>query len=347
MRFFLLVQYTHMEHIEYKYIDELDSLKQNHKTSFFAYEYERLIAQRNEVLEMANDPSMKDLAEEEVKVVDEQIKGIEEKIAQIIKEDEAADEFPSELILEVRAGAGGEEAALFAEQLAGMYQKYAAMQGWSIRQVDSSESSLGGFKQAAYELHGQEVYKYLRHETGVHRVQRVPATEKSGRIHTSTASVAVLPIRKKSKIVISPADIDMELSRSGGAGGQNVNKVETAVRLIHKPTGLDVRCTSERSQLKNREKALQILTAKVEQLQEEEEAKKFAKDRKDQIGTGDRSEKIRTYNFLQDRVTDHRIKESWHNIPNIMLGNIDPIIQAVLTASENGITGTDTVEDED
>lgn len=336
-----------MDNTQYKYTEDIDSLKQNHKTSFFAYEYERLIAQKKEVLQMASDPSMKDLAEEEVKVVDEQIKGIEEKISQIIKEDEAADEFPSELILEIRAGAGGEEAALFAEQLAGMYQKYAAIQGWFIRQVDSSESSLGGFKQATYEVHGQEVYKYLRHETGVHRVQRVPATEKSGRIHTSTASVAVLPIRKKSKIVISPADIEMELSRSGGAGGQNVNKVETAVRLIHKPTGLDVRCTSERSQLKNREKALQILTAKVEQQQQEEEAKKFAKDRKDQIGTGDRSEKIRTYNFLQDRVTDHRIKESWHNIPNIMLGNIDSIIKAVLNAVENGVTGTDAVEDED
>lgn len=333
--------------MEYKYIGELDELKQNHKTSFFAYEYEKLIQQRNEVLQMSEDPSMKDLAQEELVVNAEQILGIEEKIGQIIKEDEAADEYPSEIILEIRAGAGGEEAALFAEQLAGIYQKYAITKGWSIREVDASESSLGGFKQASYEVHGTEVYRYLRHETGVHRVQRVPATEKSGRIHTSTASVAVLPIRKKSKIVISPADIDMELSRSGGAGGQNVNKVETAVRLIHKPTGLDVRCTSERSQLKNREKALQILTAKVEQLMEEEESKKFAKNRKDQIGTGDRSEKIRTYNFLQDRVTDHRIKQSWHNIPNIMLGNIDQIIDAVLDASENGVTNTGDTEDDD
>ncbi|MBU3669017.1 MAG: PCRF domain-containing protein, partial [Candidatus Taylorbacteria bacterium] len=207
--------------------------------------------------------------------------------------------------------------------------------------------TVGGYKEVILEVTGEDVYGTLKFDSGVHRVQRVPATEKSGRIHTSTASVAVLPIRKKSKIVISPADIEMELSRSGGAGGQNVNKVETAVRLIHKPTGLDVRCTSERSQLKNREKALQILTAKVEQQQEEEEAKKFAKDRKDQIGTGDRSEKIRTYNFLQDRVTDHRIKESWHNIPNIMLGNIGDILGAVLHAAEHGVTGTDTVENDD
>ena len=164
----------------------------------------------------------------------------------------------------------------------------------------------------------------------MHRVQRVPLTEKSGRIHTSTASIAVLPIRDKSKIEINPADIEMEFSRAGGAGGQNVNKVETAVRLIHKPTGIDVRSSSERSQLANREKAMQILCAKLEQLHEEEEAKKHAAERKAQIGTGDRSEKIRTYNYLQDRVTDHRLKESWHNLPKIMLGNIDEIIKALL-----------------
>jgi peptide chain release factor 1 len=328
-------------------IDQLGELKQNHKTSFFAYEYEKLLTQRAEVLAMAEDDSMKDLAEEEVKVLTQQIEGIKDKILQITKEDEVADEFPSEIIVEVRAGTGGEEAALFAEQLAGMYQKYAVMKGWSMRAVDTSESALGGFKQAAYEVRGPEVYKYLRYETGVHRVQRVPATEKSGRIHTSTASVAILPIRKKSKFEINLADVDMELSRSGGAGGQNVNKVETAVRLIHRPTGLDVRCTSERSQLKNRERALQILSAKIEQLQEEEEAKKFAKNRKDQIGTGDRSEKIRTYNFLQDRVTDHRIKQSWHNIPNIMLGYVGQILDAVLLAAETGVVAEGDVDDDE
>lgn len=318
--------------------DELSEYKQNHKTSFFAYEYEKLLKQREEVLIMLEDENMKEMAEEEIALVDAQIVAMIEKIEQIVKEDEEADQYPSELILEIRAGAGGEEAALFAEQLSLMYQNYAISQGWQCRQVDSSESSLGGFKQASYELKGYEVYKYFRYETGVHRVQRVPATEKSGRIHTSTASVAILPIRKKIKVEINLSDIETELSRSGGAGGQNVNKVETAVRLIHKPTGLDVRCTSERSQLKNREKAMQILTAKIQQLKEEEEAKKFSKDRKDQIGTGDRSEKIRTYNFLQDRITDHRIKQSWHNIENIMLGNIGPIIEALLSASENGFS---------
>jgi len=337
-----------MEPFEPKLLDQLDELKQNHKTSYFAYEYEKLLKQRKEVEAMATDDSLKEMAEEELSVLDMQILDIENKIGMIIKEDEAADEYPSEIIMEVRAGTGGEEAALFAEQLSTMYQKYAILQGWSCKTVDTSESSLGGFKQATYEIRGPEVYKYLQHETGVHRVQRVPATEKSGRIHTSTASVAILPIRKKSKYEINPGDIDMELSRSGGAGGQNVNKVETAVRLIHKPTGLDVRCTSERSQLKNRERAMQILTAKVEQQMEEEENKKYASNRKDQIGTGDRSEKIRTYNFLQDRITDHRIKQSWHNIPNILLGYIDPLINAVLAAVESGnVSGGGDVDDDE
>ena len=167
----------------------------------------------------------------------------------------------------------------------------------------------------------------MRYETGVHRVQRVPATEKNGRVHTSTASVAILPIRKKVNFEINPTDIEMEYSRSGGKGGQNVNKVETAVRLVHKPTGIDVRSTNERSQLANKEKAMIILTAKLQQLKEEEEAKKYSSERKGQIGTGDRSEKIRTYNFPQDRITDHRVKKSWHNLPKIMEGGIEPIIE--------------------
>jgi len=179
----------------------------------------------------------------------------------------------------------------------------------------------------SYEIKGKDVYKRLRFETGVHRVQRVPETEKMGRVHTSTASVAILPIRKKATIEIRPSDIEIETSRSGGAGGQNVNKVETAVRIIHKPTGIDVRSTAQRSQLKNREMAMSILTAKLERLKEEEEAAKYSADRKSQIGTADRSEKIRTYNILQDRITDHRVKESWHNIERIMEGEIEPILE--------------------
>jgi peptide chain release factor 1 len=322
-------------------MENLDELKQNHKTSYFAYEYERLLGQKKEVEEMAADPSMADMAQEEMKSIDIQIEAIVEKIKEITKADEVADEYPSEIIMEVRAGAGGDEAALFARQLADMYMKYAVMQNWSAKVVESSETSGGGYKEASIEMRGPEIYKYFRYETGVHRIQRVPETEKSGRVHTSTASVAILPIRKKSTFVINPADLEMEFSRSGGAGGQNVNKVETAVRLIHKPTGIDVRSTSERSQLKNREKALSILTAKLEQLKEEEDAKKFAQNRKDQIGTGDRSEKIRTYNVLQDRVTDHRIKQSWHNIEGIFLGNIAPIFEAL----QNPTIGDEADED--
>ncbi len=251
---------------------------------------------------------------------------------ELLKEDEGPDESPSELVLEVRAGTGGEEAALFAEELARMYQAYAESQGWSSRTLYESKTDLGGYKEAAFELRGKGVYDALKFEQGVHRVQRIPATEKQGRVHTSTASVAILPIRKKHKLEINPGDLEWEFSRAGGAGGQNVNKVETAARVIHKPTGLDARSQAERSQNANRERALSVLLAKLESLQEEEEAKKHAAERKSQIGTGDRSEKIRTYNFPQDRITDHRIKESWSNLPKIMAGDLSKIIETLAAA---------------
>jgi peptide chain release factor 1 len=253
-----------------------------------------------------------------------------ERILETSKEEEAK---PYGVMLEVRAGAGGEEAALFAEELSGMYLSYAEKKGWKTALVSESRAAQGGYKEATFEILGEEVYDDLRYETGVHRVQRVPVTEKSGRIHTSTASVAILPMRRKPIIEINPADIEMEFSRSGGAGGQNVNKVETAVRLIHKPTGIDVRCQSGRSQLKNREQAMAMLTAKLEMLHEEEEAKNHAETRRNQIGTGDRSEKIRTYNFPQNRITDHRIKESWHNIDIILAGELGEIIEVLRKAA--------------
>ena len=230
---------------------------------------------------------------------------------------------PTSVVLELRAGAGGNEAALFARDLRHMYEKYAESRRWKTKVLD----------ELTLEISAPDAYDALRYETGVHRVQRVPATEKSGRVHTSTASVAVLPIRPKSVVEINPADIQMEFSRSGGAGGQNVNKVETAVRLVHTPTGLEVRSSSERSQAANRGKAMQILGAKLEQMQEEREAAAHAAERKEQIGTGDRSEKIRTYNYLQDRITDHRLKESWHNLPKIMAGDIEDIVSALQAAS--------------
>jgi peptide chain release factor 1 len=315
---------------------DIEQLKQNPKTQYLASEYERLLKQEAEVNSMVqNDPSMAELASEELSGITVQKTALEEQLKAIEEGDREEEEFPNEIVLEARAGAGGDEAALFAYQLVEMYSRYAEQRGWSVKVLDESKNDIGGYKFASVEIKGKDVYRLLRYETGVHRVQRVPATEKNGRIHTSTASIAILPIRKKVNFVINPSDLEMEYSRSGGAGGQNVNKVETAVRLIHKPTGIDVRCTSERSQLANRERAMAILTAKLQQREEEEEAKKYAGDRKSQIGTADRSEKIRTYNFPQDRITDHRIKQNWSNIEGMLNGGLDKMLDA-LQAGEVG-----------
>ncbi len=252
---------------------------------------------------------------------------------EILKDEEGSEEFPNEAVLEVRAGAGGEEAALFAFELANMYRAFGVQNGWQMSVLSESKTDLGGYKEAAFELRGKGVYEKLRFETGVHRIQRIPATEKQGRVHTSTASVAILPIRKKHKFEVNPGDIEMEFSRAGGAGGQNVNKVETAVRLVHRPTGIEARSQSQRSQMANREQAMAVLLAKLDMFQEQLEAAKHAAVRKEQIGTADRSEKIRTYNILQDRVTDHRIKQDWHNLPKLFAGNIGPMVEALAAAN--------------
>lgn len=315
--------------------DQILEHKDNPRTQFFVSEYLRLEEQKAESLKLKENPEMAELAEEEIKQIEEQQLGISNQIEEILEKEKEEEKFPNEIILEVRAGAGGDEASIFAYQLAEMYQRYAEKNNWSVRKMEESQSSVGGYKEASFEIKGLDVYKKLRFETGVHRVQRIPKTESKGRVHTSTASVAILPIRKKSKFELKPEDLEMEFSRSGGKGGQNVNKVETAVRLIHKPTGLDVRSTSERSQQKNRETAMSILSAKVEQFYEEQEAAKYSSDRKEQIGTADRSEKIRTYNYPQNRVTDHRLKESWHNIDGIVAGDLDEIVEAFEEASKD------------
>jgi peptide chain release factor 1 len=316
----------------------LEELKQNPKTVHLAEMYEKLMRDEGNLREMMeSDESLTEMGKQDLESIKIQKESLENSIKDILKSDKEEEEFPNEAILEVRAGAGGDEASIFAMDLAEMYQKYAGKMGWQWYVIHESKSAAGGYKEGVFEIKGKDVYRKLRFETGVHRVQRIPATEKSGRIHTSTASIAILPLRKKHKLEINPADIEMEFSRAGGAGGQNVNKVETAVRLIHKPTGIDVRSTAERSQLKNREKAMSILVSKLEALQEEQEAKKYASERKNQIGTGDRSEKIRTYNETQDRITDHRIKKSWHNLPKIMEGDLEPIISSL----ESGEVGSE------
>lgn len=304
----------------------------DHRVSFLVAEWRRLSQAEQDADDLVEaDPAMAELAEKERSEIAAQKEALMKQMTDIVGAD-GEREWPNEVVLEVRAGVGGEEASLFAEDLARMYLRYAEAKRWTTRTLEESRAALGGYKEAQFEIKGEGCYRELQFETGVHRVQRVPATEKQGRIHTSTASVAILPIYKRSKIEINPADIEIEFSRSGGAGGQNVNKVETAVRIVHKPTGLDVRCQSERSQQQNREKAMKLLVSRLQQLKNEQEDRERAADRKAQVGSGDRSEKIRTYNYPQDRVTDHRIKESWSNIEGIMAGRITPMLEALAKA---------------
>jgi len=316
---------------------DLNKYTSNVKTSYLAQSLQELLKQEEELVALSADESMKEMAQADLLNIASQKEALITQMDEILAVEEKEEEFPNEIVLEIRAGVGGEEAALFAEKLAIMYTRYAERRSWAVSTLDISESALGGYKDVSYEIRGKGVYEALRFETGVHRIQRIPATEKSGRVHTSTASVAILPIRKKVSFQLDMKDVEIETSRSGGKGGQNVNKVETAVRVIHIPTGLDVRSTNQRSQLTNKEKALEILTAKIQLLKEQEDHKKFSDNRNDQIGSGDRSEKIRTYNILQDRITDHRIKESWHNIETIFAGDLDDIIEVL----SNGKQGTD------
>ncbi len=286
---------------------------------------QKQIKENEEILNQKKiDQELMDMAQKET----EQLKEKEEKSKKELKnllQGETTE--PRSVIVEIRAGAGGDEASLFAGNLFRMYSKYAENQGWRLKVLESNQTELGGYKEVVFELKDGDTYSKMKYEGGVHRVQRVPETEKSGRVHTSTASVAVLPKAKSKEIKIRSDEIKTDHFKSSGPGGQNVNKRETAVRLTHIPTGIVVSSQTERNQLKNKENAMAILSAKLLEKKKKEQESKIGSERKEQIGKAERSEKIRTYNFPQDRITDHRIKKSWTNIEEIMEGNLDKIIK--------------------
>ena len=293
-------------------------------------EVEALKAQmaENQVMLGAEDqPELLSLAEAETKILQDKFDAAQKELEELVSKGQ--EDLPEALIMEFRAGAGGEEAALFAADLLTMYQKYAANNGWTTTLLEDDRTDIGGVKNASLEIDGEDAFLNLQYESGVHRVQRIPETEKAGRIHTSTATIALIPRATKTQFQISPADLKIEFTGSSGPGGQNVNKRQTAVRMIHIPSGLMVLSQSSRSQQKNKEAALSLLESKLLQQKEEKDDKEAAGQRKAQIGWAKRVEKIRTYNYPQDRITDHRIEKNWHGIEKIMEGGLDPIVQAL------------------
>lgn len=302
--------------------------------------YERLeqtekdLAGHRELLsDSASDPELKELAEAELEELEQNRETLRNDLLLAMLPPDPSDS--RNTIVEIRAGAGGDEASLFAADLWRMYHRFADIQGWKIEPMGASESEAGGFKEVSFLITGEDVYKDLKYESGVHRVQRVPTTESSGRIHTSTATVAVLPEAEEVDIEIKPDDLEITVARASGPGGQGVNTTDSAVQIIHKPTGLIVKCADERSQLKNKTKAMTVLRSRLLERKQREEQEKYAAHRRNQVGTGDRSERIRTYNFPQSRLTDHRIGLSLQSLPQVMEGEVIELINALREADNN------------
>ncbi|MGP3778187.1 peptide chain release factor 1 [Halanaerobium saccharolyticum] len=286
------------------------------------------IQEAEEMMELDDDPEMQALFEEEIAELKPKKEKLEEKLPIMLLPDDPNDE--KNVIVEIRAGAGGDEAALFAADLYRMYTRYAEGRGWKVEIMSANESGSGGFKEIIFTIEGTDIFKYLKYESGVHRVQRVPSTESSGRIHTSTATVAVLPEAEEVDVEINTNDLTIDTFRSSGPGGQSVNTTDSAIRITHEPTGLTVSCQDEKSQHKNKAKAMRILRARLQEKKEQEKQQERAEARKSQVGTGDRSEKIRTYNFPQGRVSDHRINLTVHQLDKILDGDLDQVIEPLI-----------------
>ncbi len=301
-------------------------------TLYRQYRQARAELEQAESLLEDNDPELRELAEAEVTRLQEHLSELERRLRQLLLPRDPRDQ--RDVIVEIRAGTGGEEAGLFAADLYRMYTRYAERRGWQTELLSAHPTDLGGFKEVIFEVRGRGAFSRLKFESGVHRVQRVPITESSGRIHTSTATVAVLPEADEVEVYIDPNDIEMEVYRSSGPGGQHMQKNATAVRLIHKPTGMVVTCESERSQTQNRARALAVLRARLYEIERQKQETEIAEARRAQVGTGERSEKIRTYNFPQNRVTDHRIGLTLYRLPDVLDGDLDPFIDELIAQAQ-------------